>query len=174
VVIIRQALFQGKQFLVLSYRSIAFGIPTGAVDGNVCRVFSRLFLISTDLTKKEGKSLIWWVLILIPSYDRSLANELVDPGQPGHFNQAVMVSCLTRASDNRKLGQLYALHKIQIVRHVRYQGTVAPLRKPSSLAKESQCNMISRIQMVGSKRSTANIRDMRIMSVFRNNANGAK
>jgi hypothetical protein len=40
--------------------SIAFGIPTGAVDGNVCRVFSRLFMISTDLTKKEGKSLIWY------------------------------------------------------------------------------------------------------------------
>ena len=39
--------------------SIAFGKPTGAVDGNVCRVFSRLFMISTDLTKKEGKSLIW-------------------------------------------------------------------------------------------------------------------
>lgn len=40
--------------------SIVFGIPTGAVDGNVCRVFSRLFMISTDLTKKEGKALIWY------------------------------------------------------------------------------------------------------------------
>ena len=40
--------------------SIAFGIPTGAVDGNVCRVFSRLFLISADLTKREGKALIWY------------------------------------------------------------------------------------------------------------------
>jgi hypothetical protein len=41
--------------------SIALGIPIGAVDGNVCRVFSRVFLISTDLTKKEGKNLIWYV-----------------------------------------------------------------------------------------------------------------
>jgi hypothetical protein len=40
--------------------SIAFGIPTGAVDGNVCRVFCRLFLISADLTKREGKALIWY------------------------------------------------------------------------------------------------------------------
>jgi adenine-specific DNA glycosylase len=39
--------------------SIAFGIPTAAVDGNVCRVFSRVFLISGDLTRKEGKDLIW-------------------------------------------------------------------------------------------------------------------
>ena len=59
--------------------SIAFRIPTGAVDGNVCRVFSRVFLISTDLTKKEGKGLIW-----------KLANELVDLDKPGEFNQAVM------------------------------------------------------------------------------------
>ena len=73
-------------------RSIAFGIPTGAVDGNVQRVFSRLFLISTDFSKKEGKTLIWfeshsclWLT------GRNLANELVDPDKPGHFNQAVMV-----------------------------------------------------------------------------------
>ena len=41
-------------------RSIVFGIPTEAVDGNVQRVFSRLFLISTDFSKKEGKALIWY------------------------------------------------------------------------------------------------------------------
>jgi hypothetical protein len=149
VVIIRQVLFQGKQFLILTYCSIAFGIPIGAVDGNVCRVFSRLFLISTDLTKKEGKSLIWCVFISVFSHDRNLANELVDPEQPGHFNQAVMVSCLAYISDERKSEQQYALRKIQIVKHARYRGTVVPLRKPSSLAKESQYNMISRIRMVG-------------------------
>jgi hypothetical protein len=53
------ALYQGTFAALISDNSIAYGIPTGAVDGNVCRVFSRLFLISTDLTKKEGKSLIW-------------------------------------------------------------------------------------------------------------------
>jgi A/G-specific adenine glycosylase len=42
--------------------SIAFGVPVGAVDGNVCRVFSRVFLISADLQKKEGKALIWLIL----------------------------------------------------------------------------------------------------------------
>jgi adenine-specific DNA glycosylase len=59
VVIIPLAPFLGGSSVCFAYDSIAFGIPTGAVDGNVCRVFSRLFLISTDLTKKEGKALIW-------------------------------------------------------------------------------------------------------------------
>jgi len=42
--------------------SIAFGIPTGAVDGNVQRVFSRVFMISTDFSKKAGKTLIWLIM----------------------------------------------------------------------------------------------------------------
>ncbi len=59
VVIILLVLYLGTPLVYSVDLSIAFGIPTGAVDGNVCRVLSRLFLISTDLTKKEGKSLIW-------------------------------------------------------------------------------------------------------------------
>lgn len=60
VVIILLVLSLGYSLMNSVDCSIAFGIPTGAVDGNVCRVLSRLFLISTDLTKKEGKSLIWF------------------------------------------------------------------------------------------------------------------
>ena len=73
-------------------RSIVFRIPTGAVDGNVQRVFSRLFLISTDFSKKEGKALIWYESrSCLGLTGRNLANQLVDPEKPGHFNQAVMV-----------------------------------------------------------------------------------
>lgn len=60
VVIILLVLSLGYSLMNPVNCSIAFGIPTGAVDGNVCRVLSRLFLISTDRTKKEGKSLIWF------------------------------------------------------------------------------------------------------------------
>jgi hypothetical protein len=59
VVIIPQEQCLGCVIANVADCSIAFGIPTGAVDGNVNRVFSRLFLISADLTKKGGKTLIW-------------------------------------------------------------------------------------------------------------------
>ena len=54
--------------------SIAFGERVGVVDGNVRRVFSRLF----DLPDPS------------PSELRSIAAELVDPDRPGDFNQALM------------------------------------------------------------------------------------
>ena len=54
--------------------SIAFGEPVPAVDGNVRRVFSRLF----DLPDPSPADL------------RELGAELVDPDRPGDFNQAVM------------------------------------------------------------------------------------
>jgi len=54
--------------------SIAFGEVVPAVDGNVRRVVSRLF----DLPDPGAKEL------------RKLAGELVDPGRPGDFNQALM------------------------------------------------------------------------------------
>ncbi len=54
--------------------SIAFGVVTPAVDGNVRRVLSRLF--------DEPKPTAAWL--------RDRAGELVDPDRPGDFNQALM------------------------------------------------------------------------------------
>lgn len=54
--------------------SIAFGEAAPAVDGNVRRVLSRLF----DLPAPSPRELA------------ELAAELVDPGRPGDFNQALM------------------------------------------------------------------------------------
>ena len=54
--------------------SIAFGEPVPAIDGNVRRVFSRLF----DLPDPSAGEL------------RQLGEALVDPNRPGDFNQAVM------------------------------------------------------------------------------------
>lgn len=59
--------------------SIAFGQPVPAVDGNVLRVFARLFTIPDDITRESTKkSVVEWLGRHIPS-DR-----------PGDFNQALM------------------------------------------------------------------------------------
>jgi len=54
--------------------SIAFGVPVGAVDGNVRRVLSRLL----DEPRPSARRL------------EQVASALVDPDQPGEFNQAMM------------------------------------------------------------------------------------
>jgi A/G-specific adenine glycosylase len=53
--------------------SIAFSQPVAVVDGNVERVLNRLRGIQLS------QSQLW-----------STAQDLLDPGQPGHFNQAIM------------------------------------------------------------------------------------
>jgi len=58
--------------------SIAFGQAVGLVDGNVARVFARLFLIEHDM-RKAGMRLA-----------EGLADELVAKEDPGAWNQALM------------------------------------------------------------------------------------
>uniref|UniRef100_A0A3Q4HAQ9 Adenine DNA glycosylase n=1 Tax=Neolamprologus brichardi TaxID=32507 RepID=A0A3Q4HAQ9_NEOBR len=59
--------------------SIAQGLVTGAVDGNVIRVLCRLRAIGADSTSPAVTAALW-----------DLANLLVDPERPGDFNQAMM------------------------------------------------------------------------------------
>ena len=59
--------------------SIAFDLPHATVDGNVYRVLSRFFGINTPIDASKG----------IREF-KSLAQELLDPNQPGNHNQAVM------------------------------------------------------------------------------------
>jgi len=59
--------------------SIAFGFPQAVVDGNVYRVLSRVFGISTPINTGEGKKEFALV-----------ANSLLKGHQAGTFNQAVM------------------------------------------------------------------------------------
>ncbi len=59
--------------------SIAFGHPAAVVDGNVIRVISRLFGIGEDVSTTRVKKEI-----------QELADELIDSGRPGDYNQAVM------------------------------------------------------------------------------------
>lgn len=59
--------------------SFAYGLPYAVVDGNVERVLSRYFGISTPIGSAAGKKLY-----------HSLALELLDKKKPGSYNQAIM------------------------------------------------------------------------------------
>ncbi len=59
--------------------SIAFGITIPAVDGNVLRVYARLFRIMESIDTTRTKQSI-----------EGLAARLVSPEQPGDYNQAIM------------------------------------------------------------------------------------
>ena len=59
--------------------SFAFNLPYAVIDGNVFRVLSRVFGISTATDTTAGKKLF-----------SALAEELLDKKQPGLYNQAIM------------------------------------------------------------------------------------
>ena len=59
--------------------SIAFGVPVPAVDGNVLRVYSRLFGIRENIRLPEIRKKL-----------ESLASSAVPADRPGDYNQAVM------------------------------------------------------------------------------------
>lgn len=59
--------------------SIAYGVPEHAVDGNVMRVFSRLFLIEEDIALPKTKKV----------FEQRVMN-IIDETDPSSFNQAIM------------------------------------------------------------------------------------
>lgn len=59
--------------------SIAFGQPAPVVDGNVTRVLARLLWLKGDLKTTAAQNQLW-----------QIAQHLIDPHQPGDFNQAMM------------------------------------------------------------------------------------
>jgi A/G-specific adenine glycosylase len=59
--------------------SIAYGEAAPLVDGNVARVFARLFAIDEDVRSTKGIARLW-----------ALAESLVNGGDPGAWNQALM------------------------------------------------------------------------------------
>jgi len=69
------------EYIGAAVSSIAFGHPSAVVDGNVKRVLARLFLIDAPANQQKalGKKAF-----------RDAAAGLLDPGNPGMHNQAVM------------------------------------------------------------------------------------
>jgi A/G-specific adenine glycosylase len=72
--------------------SIAFGRDEPVVDGNVKRVYARLFLVEEPINTPQGEQAIW-----------SLAAAHLPAGQAGNFNQALMdlgaLVCLPKQPD---------------------------------------------------------------------------
>lgn len=72
--------------------SIAFNKPVAAIDGNVFRVLSRIYNISTPIDTSQGKKEF-----------KELANDLLDKNSPGDYNQAVMefgaMQCIPKGAD---------------------------------------------------------------------------
>ncbi|MBZ0264350.1 A/G-specific adenine glycosylase [bacterium] len=69
--------------------SIVNGEQTALVDGNVKRVYARMFNIELPVNEKNGEDAVW-----------DIANNLVPAGRPGDYNQALMelgaTVCLSR------------------------------------------------------------------------------
>lgn len=59
--------------------SMAFNLPTPAIDGNLMRVLSRLFEIDLDISKAKNRKVF-----------ETVALYLIDHDRPGDFNQALM------------------------------------------------------------------------------------
>ncbi len=59
--------------------SMAFNLPTPAIDGNLMRVLSRLFEIDLDVSKAKNRKVF-----------ETVALYLIDHERPGDFNQALM------------------------------------------------------------------------------------
>ena len=59
--------------------SMAFNLPTPAIDGNLMRVLSRLFEINLEITKAKNRKVF-----------ETVALYLIDEDRPGDFNQALM------------------------------------------------------------------------------------
>lgn len=62
-----------------SVASLAFGEDCAAIDGNLLRVFARVFAISDDIRLSATKQKI-----------EALANQMLPKGQAGKFNEALM------------------------------------------------------------------------------------
>jgi A/G-specific adenine glycosylase len=67
------------EYTAAAIASISFNEPVAVVDGNVYRVLSRVFGISTEINSPKGKKEFF-----------QLANQLIDKKNPAMFNQAVM------------------------------------------------------------------------------------
>ena len=70
--------------------SICFNETTAVVDGNVYRVLARVFGIATPINTTKG----------VKEF-KELAQQLIDPKQPGTFNQAIMEFGATHCAPQR-------------------------------------------------------------------------
>jgi A/G-specific adenine glycosylase len=78
------------RYTVAAIASIAFGADIATLDGNIRRVFSRLFNISEPVDSPAVQKLLW-----------RLVSENLPPGEAGKYNQALMDLGATICSPRR-------------------------------------------------------------------------
>jgi A/G-specific adenine glycosylase len=66
-------------YIASAVLSIAFGLPTAVVDGNVKRVLARLYMAEAPVNRPASHKIY-----------KEMADRLIDPASPGRFNQAMM------------------------------------------------------------------------------------
>ena len=81
--------------------SFAFNLPHAVVDGNVFRVLARVFGIELPIDSTAGKK-----------HFAELAQSLLDPEQPGPYNQAIM-----------DFGAIHCMPKVPLCGQCPYQAT---------------------------------------------------
>ncbi|HSF80351.1 MAG TPA: A/G-specific adenine glycosylase [Anaerolineales bacterium] len=125
--------------------SIAFGMDYPALDGNIRRVFARIFNLTEDLRSTSGEKKLW-----------ELAEQHLPPGKAGDYNQALMdlgaIICVSRsprcqACPLKSFCQAYALgvqeerpvprakadipHYVVTAAVIRQNGTVLIAQRPA-------------------------------------------
>src|SRR5512135_3779140 len=67
------------RYTVGAIASIVFGMDVATLDGNIKRVYARLFDVSAPVDSSAGEKILW-----------QLADEHLPKGHAGDFNQALM------------------------------------------------------------------------------------
>lgn len=112
------------EYTVGAVGSIALGLPLPLVDGNVRRVLGRVFALEGDLSQGEGKKTLW-----------SICEQLVDPGNPGDFNQGLMELGATVCVPREPLCLVCPLFEQCKARAIGYpEAYPAPMRRPAMKA----------------------------------------
>jgi A/G-specific adenine glycosylase len=103
--------------------SLAFGLDAPVLDGNLIRVFARLFDIDEDITQTQTKRRLW-----------KLAEQVLPPGRAGVWNEGLMELgrriCIPRAPrcDQCPVSHYCRArqHSVQALRPVRQRKTRTP------------------------------------------------
>jgi A/G-specific adenine glycosylase len=101
--------------------SIAFGVDTAVLDGNVKRVLARVFDFREPVNSPAAEKQLW-----------ALAESLVPPGRAGDYNQALMDLGATVCTPRNPHCLLCPLHELCDARRLglQHKRPVAPTRRP--------------------------------------------
>jgi A/G-specific adenine glycosylase len=125
--------------------SIAFGVPSAAIDGNVHRVVTRAKMIRGDPLKGEAAKTI-----------RSVAESLMDRRRAGDFNQAMMeLGATTCAPANPKCGSCPIASWCDGLREVERTGGTFRVTTFPETAKKAEKRQEQRAFVVARRRDGA-------------------